>query len=156
MLACIVKLRLDSFGYTLVGRKEEMDKPESRTDQALGYVLAWLLSIAFGTLIKLAFDVFVALVWPRLTAFFHVWWLTFFGTIVVLLIGLVLFKFKKRFQRLYGLTEIGFALAVAWSSIFRAQSTADTTSWVAVLAAAYLIVRGLGNYDEGRRRPASI
>ena len=52
-------------------------------------------------------------------------------------------------QRLYGLAEIGFALAVAWSSMMRAQSTSEAASWLATLAAAYLVVRGLSNYEEG-------
>ncbi|HEY6803733.1 MAG TPA: hypothetical protein VI306_09155 [Pyrinomonadaceae bacterium] len=91
----------------------------------------------------------VRVAWPRLTAFLHVWWQALIGTLTVLLIGVGLYFFKKYYQRLYGLAEIGFALAVAWSSIMRARSTSDAASWLATLAAAYLVVRGLSNYEEG-------
>ena len=99
-------------------------------------------------LLKLA----VLAVWPKVSGFLHIWWLTLIGTTLILMIGFGLFFFKKRNQRLYGLAEIGFALAVGWASIRGVRSTSEIASWLAVLAAAYLIVRGLDNYEEGRKR----
>lgn len=89
---------------------------------------------------------------PRLKGFAHTRWLTLLGTVIVLLGGVGLFVFKKHFQRLYGVLEIGFALAVGWSGVARVQSTNDLASWTAVVAAAYLVVRGWSNYDEARSK----
>lgn len=97
---------------------------------------------------------FINVIWPRVTSFWQIWWLTLVGTTVVFLIGLILFAFKKYYQKVYGLSEIGFALAVGWTSIMRAQSTADAASLLAILAAAYLMVRGLSNYDEASKPKA--
>ena len=92
----------------------------------------------------------VLAIWPRVSGFLHVWWVTLIGTALLLFIGIGLFFFKKLSQRLYGLAEVGFALAVGWASVVRARSTSDAASWLAVLASAYLIVRGLSNYQEGK------
>ncbi len=89
---------------------------------------------------------------PKLFSVVGIWWPTLVGTILVLNLGLGLFLFKKHYLKAYGLAEIGFALAVAWSSIRRILSTNDAASWMATLAAAYFVVRGLSNYDEGRKR----
>jgi len=97
-------------------------------------------------LLKLA----VLAVWPKVSFLLHAWWATFIGTVLVLLVGVGLFVFKKHYQRFYGLAEIGFALVVTWASLVRAKSANDAASWIAVLAAAYLIVRGLNNYQEGK------
>jgi len=63
--------------------------------------------------------------------------------------------FKKHFQRLYGLAEVGFSLAIGWTSIVKVQSTpnnTDAVAWTVVIAVAYLAVRGLTNYDEAKKR----
>ena len=108
------------------------------------------ISFLVATLVNFLAARYLDLWLPKLTAFFHIWWLTLVGTLIVLLIGWGLYLFKNHHQSLYGVAEIGFALAVAWASIMRVQSTKDATSWLATLAAAYLIVRGLSNYYEGK------
>src|SRR2546427_9635627 len=75
---------------------------------------------------------------PKLRGFVHVWWLSLLGTIIVLLVGVGLFFFRKYRQREYGLVEIGFALAVGWSGIMKVQSANDISSWITVVAGAYL------------------
>ena len=69
----------------------------------------------------------------------------------MLLLGAGLFIFKKHYLKTYRLGEIGFASALACSTIFRAPSINDTAGLLSVFAAAYLVVRGLTNYEEGKR-----
>ena len=117
-------------------------------------LLRLLRNIAVATLFAMATRggarLYVRRLWPTLESFLHVWWLTALGTIAILLIGTALFFFKKHAPIYYGLGEIGFAATVAWTSIMRAQTT-DATSWVPIAGAAYLVVRGWTNYDEGRK-----
>ncbi len=87
---------------------------------------------------------------PKIIGFLGIWWLTLLGTFFILLIGIALFFFRKYRQREYGWLEITFALAVGWSGVMKVQATNDIASWTTVVAAAYLVVRGLSNYDEGR------
>lgn len=89
-----------------------------------------------------------------LTAFWDVWWFTMIGTIAVLLAGVGLFLFRKNYRMFYGLSEVGFAIAVGWISLARAQTVKDAASWIAVVAAAYLVIRGLDNYEGGRAEAA--
>ncbi|HEV7745233.1 MAG TPA: hypothetical protein VGO56_09580 [Pyrinomonadaceae bacterium] len=124
-----------------------MSEDNAKHSLLVDWVLGPLLAIICGGLFYQALSFL----------FTTLWWLlnlrgvTLFGTILVLLLGAALFYFKKRHQKFYGLAEIGFALAVSWASITRVQSISDTTSWITVLAAGYLVVRGMSNYDEGRR-----
>ena len=123
-----------------------MSEENRRHSLLVDWVLGPLLAMVCGSLFYKALSFL----------FGTLWWLlnlrgaTLVGTILVLLLGAALFYFKKHHQKFYGLAEIGFALAVSWSSIMRVQSISDATSWITVLAAGYLVVRGMSNYDEGR------
>lgn len=144
-----------------MGESPQRLQPEKKRD--LRWHLRWQLFAYFrffvvvllGVLVERGVEKFIHTVWPALNRFLHVWWLTLIGTVVISLIGFGLFLFRKYYQKFYGLAEIGFALAVGWTSIARAQTRGDAASWIAVLAAAYLIVRGLTNYEEGKRREVS-
>jgi hypothetical protein len=68
-----------------------------------------VVAAAFAAATRSGLSLYLRTLWPILTSFFHVWWLTALGTIAVLLIGTVLFFFKKYAQTYYGLGEIGFA-----------------------------------------------
>jgi hypothetical protein len=128
------------------------DKGKLETHELRDTLIGPLISGGIAVLTAYAFEFFITALWPKLRSVLVIWRLSLIGTIVVLLIGLGLFLFKKHYQKIYGLAEIGFALAVGWTSITRAQSSSGVGSWTAVLAAAYLVVRGLSNYDEGRKR----
>jgi len=90
-------------------------------------------------------------VWPQLRELIHYRWFAMFGTTAVFVVGLGLFLIKKRYQRLYGLAEIGFGLSLSWSIMKSPEAVGSMASWVAVIATAYLVVRGLSNYAEGRK-----
>jgi hypothetical protein len=49
----------------------------------------------------------------------------------------------------YGLTECAFAVITGWRAI-GVLSGSLPADWLALLAAAYLFVRGLVNYEEGK------
>jgi len=87
-----------------------------------------------------------------LSDFGYVWWVRPIGTLFVFLVGGGLYLIKKHCQRVFGVLEVVFALTVSWISIARAQILQDAASRIAVLAAAYLIVRGLTNYEEGKKQ----
>ena len=114
------------------------------TEPVVSIILSILLTIALKLLVEKA--------WPYLTGLWNVWWFTAFATLVVLLTGWFLFLFRRRFQVVYGLSEIGFASVVISSNIARAQTTGDAASLIAIVGGAYLTVRGLTNYDEGKKK----
>jgi hypothetical protein len=115
-----------------------------------------LSAVVLGALSAAILEKLFTALGPKLGSFLHVWWVTVIGTIVVLISGSGLFLFKKTYQALYGLAEVGFALAVGWTSMMRVQTIGDGASWIALVAAAYLIVRGLSNYEEGRKKTPRI
>ncbi len=131
------------------------DRLRGWIDRLLRYLMEFSAVIVFAFVITGAFEMFFKPWWLELRGFLRLWWLTLIGTIVVLLIGFGLFFFKKYYQKVYGLAEIGFALAVGWASVMKVQLTNDVASWASVIASAYLVVRGLSNYDEGKRRKTS-
>jgi len=131
-----------------------MRKDKPRDSILIDYILGPLLALVVGSLLYQGLSVLFATLWPKLKLLLDLRGVTLVGTIVILLLGAVLFYFKKHYQKLYGLAEIGFALAVSWSSMMRTQSMSDATSWITVLAAGYLVVRGMSNFDEGRKRMA--
>jgi len=111
-------------------------------------VVAIVLSILLTILLRLLLEK----ARPYLSGLWHLWWFRTVATVLVSIIGGALFLLKRRFQTVYGLSEIGFALVVIWSGIGRVQTSGDAASWIALVGGAYLIVRGLTNYDEGRKK----
>ena len=63
-------------------------------------------------------------------------------------IGVVLYMFRRRQQMLYGLCEVGFATAVAWHTL-GAPSRDATTNLLALIGVVYLVVRGFTNLADG-------
>ncbi|HJS23431.1 MAG TPA: hypothetical protein VJ751_03610 [Pyrinomonadaceae bacterium] len=114
------------------------------TEPVVSIILSILLTIALKLLVEKA--------WSDLTGLWNRWWFTAIATLVVLLSGGALFLFRRRFQAMYGLSEIGVAIFVIWTSLVRAQTTGDAASVIAIIGGAYLIVRGATNYDEGKKK----
>jgi hypothetical protein len=115
-------------------------------------IRSFVTFVAVGIAANIVTSIFITKSWPKLNVVAPRWLGTVVGAVIVAVVGLGLFLFRKYHQKIYGLAELGFALAVGWSSLRRAQTTSDLASWIAVLAAAYLIARGLLNYDEGRNK----
>jgi hypothetical protein len=111
-----------------------------------------VVSIIFSVLLTIALKVLIEKSWPYLTALWNVWWFITIGTMVVALIGRGLFLFRKYYQMLYGASEVGFALAVISINLGKVQKETNAASWIAIVAAAYLIVRGFINLEEGKKK----
>lgn len=66
--------------------------------------------------------------------------------LAIALVGMGLFVFRVCAIEGYGLAEIAFALASIWVSVSKVFETPhDSNSWIAIVGAAYLLVRGLDN-----------
>jgi len=132
------------------------DKTEAKVSRkrAIIFITHPLVTVMGSAIGFYLVAILIEIAWPVLAALWHVWWLTAIGTIAVLLVGVGLFFFRKHYRMYYGLSEVGFALTVSWISLARAQTVQDAASWIAVVAAAYLIVRGLDNYEAGRTEAA--
>lgn len=122
--------------------------PEQRwrsvfAEPVVAIVLSILLTIALRLLLK---------VWPYLSGLQHLWWFRTVATVVLSLIGGALFLFKRRFQTIYGWSEICLAVLVIGTGIDRVQTAGDVSSWSAMVGGLYLIVRGLTNCDEGVKK----
>jgi hypothetical protein len=114
------------------------------TNPVVSIVLSVLLTIALKSLIERT--------WLYPTALWNGWWPRTIGTIVVAGIGAGLFWLRKRYQTLYGISEVSLGVAGIWAIFGKLQTAPDPPSWVALVAAAYLIVRGLTNCEEGTTR----
>src|SRR5215213_592427 len=102
-------------------------------------ILVIFLSIFLTILLRLLLEN----TWPYLKDIRQLWWFTPLGTAVVFVVGVVLFQFKKRYQLVYGLSEIGVALVIIWLNVVKTKTTVDAASLIAITGGAYLIVRGL-------------
>jgi hypothetical protein len=111
-----------------------------------------VLSIILSVLLTIALKLLIVRGWPHLLGFWDVLWLRTIRTVAVAGFGVALFQFRKYNQFLYGGSEVGFALALSWISIERAQTARDAASLIAVVAAAYFMVRGLTNCQEGKKK----
>jgi len=109
-----------------------------------------LVSIVLSVLLTIALRLLIEKALPNLRDFWYVF--RRIGIFYVLLIGVGLYLFKKHYQRVFGVSEVLFALVISWIYIARAQILQDAASWIAVIAAAYLIVRGLTNYEDGKKQ----
>lgn len=125
---------------------------KSSTRRELILIANPVVSIILSVLLTIGLRVFVIRYWPDLTSLWSVWWRRTISTFVIALIGWRLFLFRKHYQWLYGISEISFAVAVIWISLEKVQTKQDPASWIAIVAAAYLVVRGLINCEEGMKK----
>jgi hypothetical protein len=65
-------------------------------------------------------------------------------------IGYGLFKLRQFQQSIYGAIECIFAMAAAWTVLGQLTVEARTEHVVGLIAAGYVLVRGLTNYREGQ------
>jgi hypothetical protein len=73
-----------------------------------------------------------------------------FAGLGVLVLGLVAYKFRARYKRLYGVGELGVALGAAVVAIRHVSSLSSVTSAIAALVGCiYVVVRGCINIQEG-------
>lgn len=93
--------------------------------------------------------------WSAIKAFLTRWAGQLFGTIGVLATGFALFQLRCRHRATYGSLEICFATIVAWIAVGQVESQ-GLAAWIAVMSAAYLVVRGFDNLFEGLKSAKQI
>jgi FtsH-binding integral membrane protein len=128
----------------------QSDPKPSRLVQFLRDV--WLKAIV-GALMTLGFRYLqsqISFVFNTITTFIRSSWIIVIGVPLILVIGYVLYRCKKRWQPWYGVVEITFGLATAWSGIVKLQGEHNIGAWTAVGASAYLVQRGFSNYYKER------
>lgn len=72
--------------------------------------------------------------------------------IVFIAAGYALFKLKVHMQRLYGSLECAVAVATSWVILENAANGIRPEHIVGLIAAGYILVRGLSNISEGQQR----
>lgn len=126
-------------------RERELLKLTSRRSYRWSQ-LASSLGLAVGTASLLI------VTWPLLTYFFNkfvnaplqTWWKNILGSVVVLVLGFALFRFKYWKRYAYGVLEVGIGLATGFLSVTKV-SKGGFGEGVAMAGAIYIIVRGLDN-----------
>ena len=81
----------------------------------------------------------------------------FFGALLILAIGCILFLFKKIQQFWYGVFETMFSISTCFSSFELIRSTiikesVQFTSILTIISTIYLVVRGISNIDDGYKK----
>jgi hypothetical protein len=84
-----------------------------------------------------------------LSSFLNQFWINLVGVILVGLVGAGLYYVRQRWRILYGLIEIGFALAYGWYAVNKVQHV-GYIEMLSIIAAVYLVVRGFDNVMIGR------
>lgn len=73
----------------------------------------------------------------------------FVSLLFIIIVAFGLCWFKRLHQQAYGFVEFCFALAIAWNSLTQIPKE-QSIGFLALLGSAYLLVRGLINFFEGR------
>ena len=91
---------------------------------------------------------YLSAVYNLLSPFISQFWINLCGVVSVLVLGVALYWFRLRKRIHYGIVEVTFALASAWYGINKIATTGYAES-ITVIAAVYLVVRGVDNIREG-------
>lgn len=126
--------------------------PKSFRQRAIALTNNPTISIVFSVLLTIALRLTVERYWSHLNGFWNVWEVITVGILLVLLAGGLLHLFRKFYQIVYGISEILFGIVASGSQIAKAQQGGDLAAWIAVVVSAFLIVRGLTNIEEGRKK----
>jgi hypothetical protein len=71
--------------------------------------------------------------------------------LAALLVGRILFEFRRRLRGVYAIAELGFAFATASVALSKLNREGDLAVWFGFAAAAYLVVRGLDNIEVAKQ-----
>jgi hypothetical protein len=120
-------------------------------------VLIVISTSVIGGVFYLARSLFGSLArqWSGLWTFLSSSWVIGFGTVALVAAGSLLYILRTRRRTLYGIFEFSFAVVVTWISVGKWLQGAEAAA-IGVIQAAYLIVRGLDNIMEGRKRSRTV
>lgn len=132
--------------YTTYGHRSE-------SDDALGGIVALGYIILFVAFIAVL--AYLANTLPHLFTTLdrnveNKYLLALIGGLGSLLVGVSLYYFRERKRMQYALLEIAFGLVTGGVAILRVNTQGDLGVWVALSAAAYLVVRGMDNLQKAR------
>lgn len=82
--------------------------------------------------------------------------LSMIGAVGVFVAGTILYFFRQHKRLLYAVVEIAFAIVTGGIAMRNAGTQEDLSVWIALVAAAYLVVRGMDNLQQGGFHPIDI
>ena len=115
------------------------------------------LSIVSSALsVLLGVDAARALIWSTIQRWVHPLLAEYWGRLATeaafIFFALTLFRLRQRHQRAYGALEVAFAVVTSWVVLDAAETNMTVDEAVGLIAAGYILVRGLANYSEGTAR----
>lgn len=117
---------------------------------AIGTIVAVVVNVSVGFL-----ESYVATFYVFLTSFLSQFWINLIGIFAIALVGIGLYLVRERWRVYYGVIEVAFALAYGWYSISKVTTVGYVES-LSVIAAIYLVVRGIDNIMVGRRAVTKV
>jgi hypothetical protein len=108
------------------------------------------VGIIFGLISNLLFSYFPN-VYGFLSSFLSQFWINLIGIIVIGIVGSLLYLLRERKRIWYGAIEVSFSLAYGWYAINKVASVGYVET-ISVIASIYLVVRGIDNVMEGRKK----
>ena len=133
-------MRISKFGNPM-GRKSGYSR--------LFLLIALMVLVASAILSENLFSYGPALV-NRLKSLVAAKWFHLICVAAILILGVGFYFFRSRQPKLYGLAECAFALVTAWNAADSASALGQT-NFLALIAAAYLMVRGITHFQQGNR-----
>lgn len=127
-----------------------MDRPKrrSRPHPAIGWSI--FLSSAIAAAVN-ALIPYLPRVYGFFVSFLSEFWANLIGLLIVISIGMGLYFIREKQRIFYGWLEIVFALISGWYGVSK-MATAGFAEAISVVAAIYLMVRGIDNIMEGRKK----
>jgi hypothetical protein len=120
----------------------------------------WRQTFLFVLLAQVAFFVLVISVFRLVKSFYpHVYnylaqylstaKLSIFGASIILFIGVCLYIMREKWRLAYGLLEVAFAVVYGFFAFQKLREAAGYVESVTIVAAVYLVVRGVDNVVTG-------
>jgi hypothetical protein len=110
-----------------------------------------IVSAVLGIIVNFFADILIS-AFPGLltaiTSFFSQFWINIIGVILILVVGILLYLLRERKRVWYGCVEVVFAIAYGLYAINKVE-TVGYIETISIIAAVYLVVRGIDNIVEG-------
>lgn len=124
--------------------------------RAEGAQVRQVFGFLFGTFIGLAVGKYGQITFLFLVSSLGLHVAQIFVSTSVILAGIAAHLFKKRNQMMYGLVEVAFAAAFAFSiSAGLSPEKVFLSQWAALVGCAYVVARGLNNFTDGQKQDQS-
>ncbi len=118
------------------------------------WVQKWLLPLVLGIAASMALDVIRPAVGRWMAPVLAAYWGRLLLEVVFIVVSVSLFALKLKRQKLYGFLECVFAIAASWTIVSRLQGQLFAQDAIGLVAAGYILVRGMSNYRDGQQKPS--